>query len=462
MINNLEDTIAAIATPPGKGGIAIIRLSGKDALRITGKLFESNMEINAIEPKRAILGLIVDEQGFEIDEAIITFYKAPNSYTKEDLVEINCHGGIFLSQKILELAIQYGARLAKPGEFTLRAFLNGRIDLAQAEAVADLIQARTSASVRASYVQLTGKISKRINEISNVLLDYCSLLELELDFSEEDVEFVERIDFIKKLAMVKQELEQLFTTFQIGRIAREGVKMVIAGKPNVGKSSLLNALTREDRAIVTEIPGTTRDALEVQLDINGFLFRVIDTAGIKETDDRIEQEGIRRAKKHLETADIILHVFDGSLPITNDDRAIMAQIAEISKTGVVRIVNKNDLARKIELEEIGHQVAPVIFISALHQSGIDNLERHIHDLVLNFDENIFTNDTIITNVRHWEILGQALESLKSALIEAEKGASSEFISLYLRDALDYLGQITGKVTSEDILNNIFSKFCIGK
>ena len=462
MITGLEDTIAAIATPPGKGGIAIIRLSGSEVIPITKMFFNCGIKLEAVEPRRAMFGKVVDENGFAIDEAIAIFYKSPNSYTRENLVEINCHGGIYLGQKVLELAIQNGARLAKPGEFTLRAFLNGRIDLSQAEAVADLIQARTGASVRASYVQLNGKLSKRVNEISSLLLDYCSLLELELDFSEEDVEFVPRPDFIKKVDSVRQELERLIESFQIGRIAREGVKLVITGKPNVGKSSLLNALAMEERAIVTEIPGTTRDALEVQLDIQGFLFRIIDTAGIKETDDKIEQEGIRRAIKHLESADVILQVFDGSLPIEKDDKIIMDQISKISDAKVIRIINKNDLAQKIKLKDIEHQDIPVVSISAKHNRGIEILERQLRNQVLNFDDKIFNDEAVVTNMRHWEVLGRARESLQSAVKEAENGVSSEFIAIYLRDALDYLGQITGKVTSDDILNNIFSKFCIGK
>lgn len=462
MINGIEDTIAAIATPPGKGGIAIIRLSGSEATAITNKFFNCGIKLEAAEPRRAMFGKVVDEKDLAIDEAIAIFYKSPNSYTKENLVEINCHGGIYLGQKVLELAIQNGARLAKPGEFTLRAFLNGRIDLLQAEAVADLIQARNGASVRASYVQLNGKLSQKINEISSLLLDYCSLLELELDFSEEDVEFVSRLDFINKVAAIKRELERLIVTYQIGRIAREGVKLVITGKPNVGKSSLLNALVMEERAIVTEIPGTTRDALEVQLDIQGFIFRIIDTAGIKESTDKIEQEGIKRAQKHLDSADVILHVFDGSIPIENEDKIIMDQLSKQSDAKIIRIINKNDLAQKIELKDIEHDGIPVISISARHNRGIETLERQLHNQVLNFDEKIFNDETVVTNMRHWEALDRARENLNSALKEAEGGVSSEFISLYLRDALDCLGQITGKVTSDDILNNIFSKFCIGK
>lgn len=458
----MEDTIAAIATPIGKGGIAIIRLSGNQALAIAEKFIVSRIKLRELQPRHALLGKVIDKKGLEIDKAIIIYYQAPNSYTKEDLVEINCHGGIYLSQKILELAIQHGARLATPGEFTLRAFLNGRIDLSQAEAVADLIQSRTEASVRASYAQLDGMLSKKINDISNLLLEDCSLLELELDFSEEDLEFVERSEFIRKLSIAQQELEKLIASFKVGRIAREGFKLVITGKPNVGKSSLLNALLMEERAIVTEIPGTTRDALEVQADIQGFLFRMIDTAGIKATEDRIEQEGIRRAKKHLESADVILHVFDGALPIEDEDRIVMSQIEKMNPAKVIRVINKNDLDQKIGIDQLEQTGVPVVSISALQNSGIETLKQQLHQQVLTYGTKIISSEAIVTNVRHWDALCHAQESLAKASDEATTGASSEFISFHLRTALDALGQITGKVTNEDILNHIFSKFCIGK
>lgn len=461
MIENIENTIAAISTPPGRGGISIIRLSGKRAIEIVGKIFSARQRLEDVPPWRAVLGKIVDQDA-EIDEVIVIVYKSPNSYTKEDMVEINCHGGIFISKRVLELAINNGAQLAQPGEFTFRAFLNGRIDLSQAEAVADLIHAQTEAGRQASYSQLEGNLSQKIAEISNRLVDFCSLLELELDFSEEDVEFLDREEFVEQLKKGQQELESLIATYQIGRVAREGVKLVITGRPNVGKSSLLNRLIKEERAIVTEIPGTTRDSLEVQLDINGILFRVFDTAGIKETSDRIEQEGIRRARKHLESSDIIIHVFDGSQQLNNDDDEIMRMIQNLPGKKLLRLINKSDLPQKIEKEKIGSKNSPLLSISAINGTGIDRLEKMLYHSIVEDNNNIFTEQVLVTNVRHWESLKRAMDSLKKALQETEQKVSSEFIALYLRDALNYLGQITGKVTSEDILNNIYAKFCIGK
>lgn len=461
MVENIENTIVAISTPQGRGGIAIIRLSGKQAIEIVSKIFKAKEQLDNTEPWRAVLGKIIDH-GIVIDEVIVLIYKAPNSYTKEDMVEINCHGGIFVSQRILELAIRNGARLAQPGEFTFRAFFNGRIDLSQAEAVADLIHAQTEASLQASCSQLAGKLSQKISEISKQIVDFCSLLELELDFPEDDVEFVNRSDFVSQLQEGQKELQNLIATYQIGRAAREGVKLVITGKPNVGKSSLLNMLIKEERAIVTEIPGTTRDPLEVQLDINGILFRVFDTAGIKHSTDRIEQEGIRRARKHLESADIIIHVFDGSQMLDNEDEAIMSSIHRLKQKTLLRVVNKSDLPQHIEREKLHCNDIPLYCVSATRGDGIVELEKELYQNVINDDCSIFSEKVLVTNVRHWDALTKALESLEKATHEAKKRVSSEFIALYLRDVLNYLGQITGNVTSEDILNNIFSKFCIGK
>jgi len=460
MIENIENTIVAISTPPGNGGIAIIRLSGNQAVKIVDKMYKGRQKLKNIEPWKAVLGKIIDHE-VVIDEVIVIVFKAPNSYTREDMVEINCHGGMYISQRILELTIKNGACLAQPGEFTFRAFLNGRIDLTQAEAVADLIHAQTEASLQASYSQLEGKLSQKIIEINKLLVDFCSLLELELDFSEEDVEFVDRSDFISRLKNGEKELENLISTYQVGRMAREGVKLVIVGRPNVGKSSLLNVLIKEERAIVTEIPGTTRDPLEVQLDIHGILFRLFDTAGIKGTEEQIEQEGIKRAKKHLGSADIILHIFDGSQLLESEDYEIVNLIQKSKRSKLLRVINKFDLPQKIETEKIDSNGVPILSISALKGDGIDKLERALYQLVIS-DEKIFSEKIIVTNVRHWEALTKALESLQKAKGEAEKRVSSEFIALYLRDAVNYLGQLTGKVTSEDIINNIFSKFCIGK
>jgi len=461
MIKDIEDTIVAISTPPGYGGIAIIRLSGNRAVEISDKIFRAAISLADARPWRAILGKIVDGT-IEIDEVVAILYRKPNSYTREDMVEINCHGGRYVSQRIVELAIKNGARLAEPGEFTFRAFLNGRIDLSQAEAVADLIHAQTEASLLASYSQLKGNLSQRIQGIKDQLVNYCSLLELELDFAEEDVEFVERADFVKRLEKTQRELDDLMASYKMGRLAREGVKLVIAGKPNVGKSSLLNRLAREERAIVTEIPGTTRDPLEVQLDINGVLFRVFDTAGIKDSEDVIEKEGIRRARSHLNSADIIVHVFDGSQKLGEEDYEIMRLIKTITHATVIRAVNKIDLPQQIQRKQLDEDSILLCDISATRGDGIDQLERACFDAVIGEDGRALAERALVTNIRHWEALSQAKQAIGTAIQEASRDASPEFIVIYLRDALNYLGQIIGSVTSEDILNNIFSKFCIGK
>ena len=460
MIKNLENTIVAVSTPPGKGGIAIVRLSGKQAVEVVSSMFIGAQKLKNVAPWKAVLGKIIDDKRV-IDEVIAIVYKAPHSYTREDMVEISCHGGMYVSQRILELAIKNGARLAEPGEFTFRAFLNGRIDLTQAEAVADIIQAQTEAGLRSSYLQLEGKLSQKISEIRRLLIDYFSLLEVELDFSEEDIEFVDRSDFILRLKQGEKELKNLIATYQTGRIARQGVKLVIAGKANVGKSSLMNMLAKQERAIVTDIPGTTRDSVEVQLDIRGILFRVVDTAGIKSSTDQIEREGISRAKKHLKSADIILHVFDGSQSLDRDDYDILNLIDKIDDAAKLRVINKSDLKQVIETAKLAKKKSSLLTVSALTGAGIENLEETLYRSVIT-DEKVFTEKAIVTHVRHWEALTKTLESVQSAREEAEKGVTAEFITLYLRDALNYLGQVTGEVTGEDILDNIFSKFCIGK
>lgn len=460
MIDHLEDTIAAIATPAGNGGIAIVRVSGKNALEIAQRVFRGRRNLKQVEPWTAILGQIVNEAS-AIDEVIAIVFRAPHSYTAEDMVEICCHGGRYVTQRILELMLREGARLAQPGEFTLRAFLNGRIDLSQAEAIADLIQAQTEASLRASVNQLQGGLSNKIQTIQSQLVDLLSLLELELDFAEEDVEFVERAEFVKKLELAQRELEHLTRSYEVGRLAREGVKLVIVGRPNVGKSSLLNALVQEERAIVTDIPGTTRDPLEVQLDIRGVLYRIFDTAGMKTATDKIEQEGIRRARGHLASADIVLHVFDGSQPLDQDDRDILAEIDQMQKKHLIRVINKSDLPQAIDPSALAKENVPLILVSAVSGSGLDELEDVVHNRVVHA-ENLLSNEIFVTNARHWEILTNAGKYLQAARDEAQQGMSAEYIALYLRDAVNELGKVTGKVTSDDILNNIFSKFCIGK
>lgn len=461
MISFDEQTIAAISTPPGHGGIAIVRMSGPEAIQIADKVFRGKSSVHEIEPWKAMLGKIHDGDAV-LDEVVLIIYKAPYSYTKEDVVEISCHGGVYVSKRILELLLKHGARIANPGEFSFRAFMNGRLDLSQVEAVGTLIQSKTESSMQASVRQLEGSLSSLIQEIRTELMDSCSLLELELDFPEEDVEFVNRQDFIELILKIEQKIQNLIHTYKYGRIAREGVKAVIVGKPNVGKSSLLNKLLKEDRAIVTELPGTTRDVLEVQLDLNGILFRIFDTAGIAETENLVEKEGISRAKKVLESADIILHVCDASNDLNEKDFEIVNHLNNLSEKKIIRIFNKYDLVEKTDHEELNDDSICTVKISAKTGFGIDALESELSDSVIFDKENMLNEEIIITEVRHLEQLKATFASLQRAKEQAQQNVSSEFIALYLREALDHLGEITGVVSSEDILNNIFSRFCIGK
>ena len=463
-----EDTIAAIATPIGIGGVAVIRVSGKEAIGILRKIFVSYNDVNDFISWRVYYGKILDK-GREIDEVLATVFKRPRSYTKEDMVEISCHGGAYVSKRILELVINSGARLAEPGEFTKRAFLNGRIDLSQAEAVAELIHAKTEISLQTSLEQLEGNLYRKINYVRNELIDSCSLLEIELDFSEEDLEFVNRETLLLKLDHVLSELELLIKSYDRGKVIREGVKLVIVGKPNVGKSSLLNALLKEDRAIVTEIPGTTRDFLEEQLNIKGVLFRAIDTAGIVETDNIIEQQGINRTQRHLDHAQFIIHILDSSENTNREDLKIVEKLRrkiESKKAKIIVVLNKIDLERKIKVNELYYKKVdvPIVETSAKEYIGIDKLENTLYENIMNDFEitGISGSEVVITKVRHLDALKRATKSIKKALLTTQDNLSSEFITLDLRDALDSLGEIIGVVTSEDILNNIFEKFCIGK
>lgn len=463
-----EDTIAAIATPIGIGGIAVIRMSGNSSIDILHTIFRSEHNDGKFTSWTINHGKIFD-QDREIDEVLIAVFRRPRSYTREDMVEISCHGGMYVSKKILQLMIDHGARLAEPGEFTKRAFLNGRIDLSQAEAVADIIHAKTEKSLRISLQQLEGNLHRNIKQIRDELIDICSLLEVELDFSEEDLEFVDRESMISKLENILSKLDHLISSYNTGKIIRDGVKLVIVGKPNVGKSSLLNALLREDRAIVTEIPGTTRDSLEEQLDINGVLFRAVDTAGLIETDNIVEQQGIIRTQRHTNTADFILHVFDGSERISDDDRRITQQLIKKlnqNKTKIVGVINKIDLKRKININELAYTELkiPIVETSAKDMIGIDHLEEVLYKSVFEENELIGENnaDLMISKLRHWEALKRTATDIEKSLATIKDNLSPEFVTIDLRNALDNLGEIIGEVTNEDILNHIFEKFCIGK
>ncbi len=464
-----NETIAAISTPAGSGGIAVVRVSGSNAIAIVDKVFRGNVKLPEAESHKALLGKIEQplekDSGF-LDEALVTVFRAPNSYTAEDVVEISCHGGHFLTQRILELMVEKGARLAEPGEFTQRAFLSGRLDLSQAEAVADIIRAKTDLSLKAALSQFQGVLSKRVKEMRQDLIEVCSLLELELDFAEEDVEFANKDEVLKRLSETIQNIENFLETYKRGKILREGAKLVIAGKPNVGKSSLLNALLKEERTIVTETPGTTRDVLEEQLDIRGVLFRVVDTAGVCVTKDKVEQIGVERSLEQIKEADILLFLFDGSSPLDRQDLELIERVLSLRKnteqTGLVAAINKIDLKKMFSIEQVKELLGidAVLEISAKEQLGFKELE--IVFLNQTVGKEALNGEPIVTNIRQKQALGAAIDSLRAAQTSLKRGLSSEFVAVDLRQGLDRLGEIIGEVTTEDILGNIFSKFCIGK
>jgi len=379
-----NDTIAAISTAAGSGGIAVLRLSGSRALEIADAVFEGKVRLQSGESHRAYYGRLFETDGAgqnsktHLDDVLVTIFRAPNSYTGENVVEISCHGGEYLSHRILELLLQKGARLAEHGEFTQRAFLNGRLDLSQAEAVADLIGAKTEMSLRTAMAQFEGALSNQVKEIRQNLIDICSLLELELDFAEEDVEFATRSDVKERIAAATTEIADFLSTYERGKVLREGVKLVIVGKPNVGKSSLLNTLLKEERAIVTEVPGTTRDTIEEQIDIRGVLFRIVDTAGVRQTKDAVEQIGVQRTLKEIKAANLLLFLFDGSRPLDVEDRALVKDVLsarDAQRENIIGVINKVDLAREITSDHIGDLLGehPVLEISATRQIGFQRL-----------------------------------------------------------------------------------------
>jgi len=456
-----DDTIVAISTPLGEGGIAVIRLSGSEAISIATKVFSGSEDISLSESHRAHHGWIVDKNE-PIDEVILTLFRAPHSYTGEDVVEISCHGGIFVSRRIVDLLVKAGARPAEPGEFTQRAFFHKRIDLSQAEAVLDLIHARTEASRRIAAYQLKGGLSQQLKQMRESLIEACSYLEIELDFAEEDIKFISREELAKNLRSIHRRMSELLKTFDRGKACREGIRMVIVGRPNVGKSSILNALLEKERAIVTEIPGTTRDTVEDLLDIEGLLFVVTDTAGIHEARDPVEKEGVQRTKQAIGTADILLLIFDGSEPLTAEDRMIIEQIKNTEKK-TLTVINKIDLPQKIDVSELKKLIPKnnLLKLSALTRKGMGNLIQALKQRV--FAEGIpESGEIVLTRARHRNSIARAKEYIKNAENSLKKGMSQEFVAMDLRGALDALGEITGETTADDILNHIFSEFCIGK
>ena len=456
-----KDTIVAQSTPPGEGGIAVIRVSGTEAVPISQKIFRSDKSVHDFESQKAYYGWIFDRDE-PVDEVVLTLFRNPRSYTGENLVEVSCHGGVFVSRRIVDLYIREGARPADPGEFTLRAFLHGKMDLCQAEAVADLIQARTEASRKVAIYQLEGRLSERLGKMRSDLIEACSLLEIELDFSEEDVEFLPREKLVKMMGSLRDEMRSILASYNRGRVCREGIRMVIIGRPNVGKSSILNSLVERERAIVTEVPGTTRDTVEDILDIEGLLFVITDTAGIRESQDPVEKVGVRKAMEALEKADLILIAFDGSEPLTEEDKTLIHMVKGTHKK-MIGAVNKNDLTIRLDVEKLKTWLPETLLleVSALKHNGFRELIQVLEKTVLS--EGIpHVGEVVLTRTRHRDSLNRAIQGLEQAEASLKDGASQEFIAVDLRESMEALGEITGQTTSADILEHIFSDFCIGK
>ena len=454
MAHQIEDTIVALATAQGVSAIAVIRLSGKNAIGITQRVFRGKRLENQAS-HTVHFGMIWDNDK-PIDEAVVSIFRGPRSFTREDAVEISCHGSPVIAGKIIKVLLRKGARLAEPGEFTKRAFLNGRFDLAQAEAVADLINAETDNARLAALNQMRGGFSKEINHLREALIHFASLIELELDFGEEDVEFASRDELKKLINNIQKYTGSLIQSFDQGNVIKNGVPTVIAGKPNAGKSTLLNILLNEDRAIVSDIPGTTRDVIEDEIIMGGINFRLIDTAGLRETVDVIESMGVARTRERMKKASLIIYLFD----LTNTSLAeIEKEEAELVQLGIpyLKVGNKMDKAIPELMKSLTSR--DFVFISAANKTNLDVLKDRI---LQPFQINVTPGDVLVTNLRHYESLVQTHESLNRVLRGMDEGATGDLLALDIRQALHHLGEITGKVTTEDLLENIFSKFCIGK
>jgi len=453
-LNSIDDTIIALATPPGISALAVIRLSGKNAIEITLRVFKGKNLLQ--QPTHTVHLGGLGEKGRTIDEVMVAIFKEPHSFTKENSVEISCHGSPVIVKEIIKLLMAQGARLAKPGEFTQRAFFNGRFDLAQAEAVADLIHAENDNARQAALNQMRGGFSKQIQHLREELIHFASLIELELDFGEEDVEFAKREDLKKLIQQIQVYLQSLIQSFDQGNVIKNGVPTVIAGKPNAGKSTLLNALLNEEKAIVSDIPGTTRDVIEDEVVIGGVNFRFMDTAGLRETKDVVESIGVERTRERMKNASLILYLFD--LAQTSLEE-IHGQEKELQSLGIpyLKIGNKIDQAKK---EVIAQLPDDFILISASAKTNLTQLK----DKIVSFFQikEIKQGDVVVTNMRHYQNLVQTNDALDRVLHGMDHGVTGDFLAMDIRQSLHYLGEITGQITSDDLLANIFSKFCIGK
>ncbi len=460
--HDLSDTIVALATAPGTGAIGIIRLSGKEAMSIADQAFFGKNLIKAAS-HTVHYGSIKDENGLVLDEVLISIFKAPRSYTKEDVAEISCHGSPYILQKVIEYLVRLGARLAQPGEFTLRAFLNGQMDLSQAEAVADLIASSSESSHSMAMRQMRGGFSNEIQKLREDLIHFASMIELELDFSQEDVEFANREELLDLVAKIQKILRALIDSFQLGNAIKQGISTVIAGRPNAGKSTLLNALLNEDRAIVSAIAGTTRDTIEEMLNIQGIQFRLIDTAGIREAEDQIESIGVEKTMEKIASSTLLVYVYD---LLTTPIQTVKEDLIKLQKSqlSTMVIANKSDALDQLPSDQKDQILASIpqdhLLLSAKEKENLDALKKQLYQSVITAP--VSNDSTIVNNIRHYEALQKSYESLDSVVQGIRIEIPSDLVAMDIRHALNYLGEITGEISTDDLLGNIFGKFCIGK
>jgi len=462
MYESSSDTIAAISTKPGEAAIGIVKISGEKSIEIADRIFKSekNRKISDVNTYNMVYGSIIDSKKNIVDAVIVTLMKKPKSYTREDVVEINCHGGLIATEKVLELCLENGARIAEPGEFTKRAFLNGRIDLSQAEAVIEIVKSKTEESLKIAARNIKGETRTEIEKLRRIIMDVMVELEASIDFIEEDLEITPYGELEKKVNSICRNIEKLIKDEGKGEIIKNGVKIAIVGKTNVGKSSLLNILSKKEKAIVTALPGTTRDAVEEVLYLEGIPLMLVDTAGIRKAKNMIEKIGVKKSLGHINEAEIVIFVLDGNRKVENEDKEIMEKI---KGKEIIACINKIDLKQKIERDIINKRLGrrKIIEISALEGTGISKLEKEIKKTVLG-DINYNIENKIIVNARHKKILKEVKEILENSKKAMKEKMSEEFPSSDLKNAYDLLGEIIGEKTGEELLDNIFSKFCIGK